>query len=142
MTPRGELSVLLCGSDSRAGGFLCFKSKVAFCQVQLSLHCQLLEQSCGRVKAWDPNSGQQETNIWPNSCCDARPSVTNTPDVRQFSATVAGLHSDFITKVFFSSQSFLFSPLEYNLLHKIRWQKVYGGMKTKGDKRSQPLRLK
>lgn len=100
--------VLLCGSDSRAGGFLCFKLKVAFCQVQLSRHCQLLDQSCfgRRLKAWDPNSGQQETNIWPNSCCDARPSVTNTPDVRRLSATVTGLHSDFITKVFFSSQSF------------------------------------
>lgn len=86
--------MLLCGSDSRAGR-LCFKFKVALCQVQLSVHCQLLDQSCfrGRVKAWDPNSGQQETNIWPNSCCDARPSVTNTPDVR----------------LDCSSQSFLFS---------------------------------
>lgn len=35
--------VLLCGSDSRAG-CLCFKFKVAFCQVQLSVQCQLLDQ--------------------------------------------------------------------------------------------------
>lgn len=127
--------VLLCGSDSRAGGFLCFKFKVAFCQVQLSVHCQLLDQSCfsGRVKAWDPNSGQQETNIWPNSCCDARPSVTNTPDVRRFSVTVAEF-SVFHRNKIYSTKQFHIS--------RTRWQKVYKAMKTKGGKRSQPLRLK